>query len=141
METHYCNPKKNETLERYKFFTRVQGEGERLDKFIVDLKIWVATCNFGTLRDLLVRDRIKCEICDTKLQEDLKLPNLDPDKCLNACRVLELSKERNKAIEATADTVHNLKKAKMAKLIRTQTGNGSANANSVRDNMSVEIAS
>ena len=46
-ETH-CNPKKNETVERYKFFTRVQEEGEPLEKFIVDLKILASTCNFTT---------------------------------------------------------------------------------------------
>ena len=45
----HCNPKKNETVERYKFFTRVQEEGEPLEKFIVDLKILASTCNFSTL--------------------------------------------------------------------------------------------
>ena len=107
-ETHW-NPKKNETVERYRFFTRVQEEGEPLEKFIVDLKILASTCNFTTLRESLVRDRIICGIRDSKLREDLlKVADLDLDKCVNACRASELSKERNREIEATSETVHHL---------------------------------
>ena len=50
----YCNPKKNETMERYKFFQRFQEPG--------DLKTLASTCNFLTLKDSLVRDRIICGI-------------------------------------------------------------------------------
>ena len=107
-ETH-CNPKKKEIVECYKFFTRVQEEGEPLEKFIVDLKISASTCNFTTLRESLVRDRVICGIRDSKLREDLlKVADLDLDKCVNACRASELSKERNRAIEATSETVHHL---------------------------------
>ena len=38
-----CKIKRNETVERCKFFSRVQEEGEPLEKFIVDLKILAAT--------------------------------------------------------------------------------------------------
>ena len=109
----HCNPKKNETVERYKFFTRVQEATEPLEKFIVDLKILASTCSFGTLKDSLIRDRIICGIHDSKLREELlKVADLDLDKCLKACRISELSKERNKAIEATTDTVHNVNNSK-----------------------------
>ena len=85
----------------------MQEEGEPLEKFIVDLKI--LTCNFSTLRESLVRDRIICGIRDSKLREDLlKVADLDLDKCVNACRASELSKERNREIEATSETVHHL---------------------------------
>jgi len=57
----HCNPKKNETVERYKFFTRIQ-EGESIEKFVTDLKLLAATCNFGMLRDSLIRYRIICGI-------------------------------------------------------------------------------
>ena len=131
-ETH-CNPKKNETVERYKFFTRVQEEGEPLEKFIVDLKILASTCNFTTLRESLVRDRIICGIRDSKLREDLlKVADLDLDKCVNARRASELSKERNRAIEATSETVHHLtsrnkreekKDKRAAEMTKMRTGN------------------
>ena len=109
----HCNPKKNETVEHYKFFTRIQEATEPLEKFIVDLKILASTCSFGTLKDSLIQDRIICGIHDSKLREELlKVADLDLDKCLKACRISELSKERNKAIEATTDTVHNVNNSK-----------------------------
>ena len=95
-ETH-SNLKKNKTVERYKFFTRVQ-EGELLKEFIIDLKILASTCNFSTLWESLVHDQIICGIRDSKLRGNLlKVADLDLDKCVNACRASKLSKERNRA--------------------------------------------
>ena len=83
----HCNPKKNETVERYKFFSRFQNPGESLEKFITDLKLLATTCNFGDLKDSLVRDRIICGIQDKQLREDLlKDPCLDLQRCLDDCR-------------------------------------------------------
>ena len=58
----HCNPKKNETVERYKFFQRFQEPGESFEKFVTDLKVLASTCNFGTLRGSLVGDHIICAI-------------------------------------------------------------------------------
>ena len=108
----HCNPKKNETVERYKLFTRIQEESESIDKFVTDLKLLAATCNFGTLYNSLIRDRIICGIRDWTLREELlKVVDLDLDKCLRACRVSELVKERNKAIEA-AESINAVQKQK-----------------------------
>ena len=63
----YCNPKKNETVERYKFFTRARGDREKLDQFVTDLRVLAATCNFGQLKHSLLRDRIICGIQNSKL--------------------------------------------------------------------------
>ena len=57
----HCIPKKNEAVERYKFFSRFQNSGESLETFITDL---ASTCNFGDLKDSLVRDRFICGIKD-----------------------------------------------------------------------------
>ena len=54
----HCNPRKNETFERFKFFSRNQDPGESQGKFVTDLKMLATTSNFGDLKDLLVRDRI-----------------------------------------------------------------------------------
>lgn len=92
--SNYCDPKKNETVERYKFFTRIQEVGESLDKFITDIKILAATCNFEQLKESLIRDRIICGMTDSKLRQDLlKIPELSLDKCIENCRAAELSKE------------------------------------------------
>ena len=66
------------------------------------------TCNFGTLQDSLIRDRIICGIRNSTLREELlKAADLDLEKCLRSCRANELSKERSKEIE-TSDSVNAL---------------------------------
>ena len=35
----YCDPKRNETVERHKFFMRNQEAGESFDKYLTELKI------------------------------------------------------------------------------------------------------
>ena len=44
----------------------------------------------------------------TRDEDLLKVAELDLDKCVNACNASELSKERNRAIEATSETVHHI---------------------------------
>jgi len=56
----YCNPRKNVTWERHKFNTRNQQVGESIDQYVTDLKTKAQTCEFGTLKDSLIRDRIVC---------------------------------------------------------------------------------
>ena len=51
----------------YKFFSRVQEAGKTLEKFITDVKILAATCNFEELKDSLIRDRIICGLNDSKI--------------------------------------------------------------------------
>ena len=107
-DTH-CNPKKNETVERFKFFSRSQNPGESQEKFITDLKLLATTCNFGDLKDSLVRDRIICGIQDRQLREELlKIPDLDLQRCLSVCRATELSKTRTKTLEES-EAVNSLK--------------------------------
>ena len=53
----HCNPKKHETVERYRLFIRAHEEGEGNEEFVTDLKLLVSTCNFGQRQDSLVRIR------------------------------------------------------------------------------------
>ena len=100
----HCNPKKNETIERYKFFMRMQQMNESLEQFVTDLKVLTGSCNFGSLKESLVRDGIIRGIRDKQLRKELlKDPNLDLGRCLNACRAAELSKEWSMALEERED--------------------------------------
>ncbi|XP_077865913.1 uncharacterized protein LOC144353175 [Saccoglossus kowalevskii] len=99
----YCNIKTNETVERYKFFTRNQEPNEPLEKYVTDLKILAATCNFLTLQESLIRDRIVCGINDSRLRERLlRESDLDLTKCIQTCKAAEISKEQIKTLEAPA---------------------------------------
>ena len=88
-DTHY-NTNKNETVERFKVFSRSQEPGDSQEKFVTDLKLLATTCNYGDLKDSLVRDWIICGIQDRQLCEELlKIPDLDLQRCLSVCRAAE----------------------------------------------------
>lgn len=112
----HCDPKKNETVERYKFYSRSQQVGDTFDKFLAEIRILADTCNFGTLKDSMIRDRIICGVSDSGLRERLlRVADLDLDKCIQVCRATEVSKEQNKEIEpqaagASVHTVNSHKK-------------------------------
>ncbi|XP_019614733.1 PREDICTED: uncharacterized protein K02A2.6-like [Branchiostoma belcheri] len=109
----YCNPKKNETVERYKFFTRSQSNGETFDEYITDLKTLAAECGFGEIRESLIRDRILIGILDGKVRERLlRESNLSLVKCAEICRAAEVSKQSIQTMEQV--TVHVVKKKPQA---------------------------
>lgn len=107
----YCNPKQNETVERYKFFTRFQEPGEQLDRYITELKVLAQTYNFESLHDPLVRDRIVCGITNSALRERLlRAQKLTLKSCEDMCQSAELSRERLRTIE-TKTEVHALRQS------------------------------
>ncbi|CAB4044661.1 Hypothetical predicted protein, partial [Paramuricea clavata] len=62
------------------------------------------TCNVEQLTDSLVRDRIVCGMCDDNLRENLlKVANSDLDKCIEACRATELTKEKRTFVAERID--------------------------------------
>lgn len=95
----HCNPSMNETVEHYRFFTRNQGNNENIDSYVTELRLLTKTCNFGTLRDSLIRDRIVCGGNNSCMRERLlREKNLTFDTCLQLCRATELSRENVKTI-------------------------------------------
>ena len=109
----HCNPaKKNETVERYKFFQRFQEPGEPFERFVTDLKVLASTIImqfWNSERFILVHDRIICGIQDKQLREDLlKESNLNLEKYLRTCRAA-LSKDQSKMLEPDQGEVHLVK--------------------------------
>ena len=56
----YCNPRANITFLRHQFFTCKQRDGQAFDEFITELKKRSAECEFGSLRDSLIKDIAIC---------------------------------------------------------------------------------
>ena len=109
----YCDPKENETVERHKFFTGNQESGETFDKYLTELRLLEKTCDFGTLSDSLLRDRIVCGSSSSTLRDRLlREPNLNLRQCIDICRASELSKERNKSLDNT-DSVSRINSRKL----------------------------
>ena len=51
-------PKKNLTMERFKFNTAVQKSGQPCEAYFTELRNLAQTCEFGDLKDSLIKDRI-----------------------------------------------------------------------------------
>ena len=66
-------PKRNVIYERAVFNSRKQQPGEAVDSFITSLYTLVEHCDYKTLRDEMIRDRIVVGISDAKLSEKLQL--------------------------------------------------------------------
>ena len=67
----FCNPRKNTIYERYVFFSRNPDSGESIDHYVTVLKNLADTCEFGTLKELLIHDGIVFGIRDSSVRERL----------------------------------------------------------------------
>lgn len=101
---NYCSPKKNIVYERYKFFNRLQGDGEKFEEFLTDIKKLAQTCEFEGLHDQMIRDRIVVGVNDPSLKERLLRmgsEGLTLQKAVNHCRTTEISKEQLSTLNTT----------------------------------------
>lgn len=97
-ETHFSG-KKNIIYERAKFNLRQQHEGETAREYIESLQKLSKSCDYGTLVDELIRDRIVVGIRDNKLSEHLQLDEqLTLEKAIEKVTQSEMIKEQNKEI-------------------------------------------
>lgn len=107
----YCTPKKNVVFERHQFFSRTQNVGEAIDLFVTDLKKKSLTCEFGDLRESLIRDRIICGLASQHLKERmLRETDLTLEKAIALARADEETKKQLKQMTNTAspESVDNL---------------------------------
>ncbi|KAL1480916.1 hypothetical protein MTO96_050640 [Rhipicephalus appendiculatus] len=72
-------PRRNIIYERVKFNTRKQEDGESVEDFVTTLHALASTCDYGELREDLIRDRLVVGIQDLKVSRALQL---DPDQKL-----------------------------------------------------------
>ncbi|XP_071651744.1 uncharacterized protein [Temnothorax longispinosus] len=86
----YFVPKSNPSVESHKFNTRTQGAGEDMDSFVADLRRLAANCEFGALKEQLIKDRIVCGVRDSKVRDRLlREKDLNLTKAIDICRAAE----------------------------------------------------
>ena len=66
----YCLGKTNIIYERCRFNNRNQDAGESIDTYASSLRSLSDTCNFGTLKEEMIRDRIVCGVRDRSLRRN-----------------------------------------------------------------------
>ena len=68
----YFAARRNTIVERARFNTRKQTPEESVDTFIQDLYRIAEDCDYGTLKDQLIRDRIVVGVLDDTLSDRLQ---------------------------------------------------------------------
>ena len=90
-----CSPRRNVIMERHMFNSRNQQSGEPFNAFVSDLRIKATTCEYGELKDELIRDRIVTGITKNNVRKQLlKEADLTLVKAIQVCQVNELSEQQ-----------------------------------------------
>ena len=65
----YFTPKRNTTYERYLFNKLVQKEGQSFEEFLTEIINQSNTCDFGVLKESLIKDKIVIGVTSEELRE------------------------------------------------------------------------
>ncbi|KAG5892339.1 hypothetical protein JTB14_011205 [Gonioctena quinquepunctata] len=99
----YFIPRRNIIYERFKFHSTIQKPGEPIESFIKNLHSIAEHCNYGTLKEEFIRDRIVVGMLDTKTSERLQLKEqLDLKVCILIVKQAELQASQNKELYNTS---------------------------------------
>ena len=93
-------PQRNVLYERFVFNSAVQKAGETIDEYVVRLRQLAESCEFGDLKDSLIRDRIVIGTTDEggreRLLRERPVPNLN--KVVESLRAFEISRTHKQVI-------------------------------------------
>ena len=93
VQDHY-KPKPSVIVERFKFNTRCQQQGENISVFLAELRRLSENCEFGATLDEMLRDRLVCGARDNKIQRRLLAePKLTLKRALDLAIAIETSEK------------------------------------------------
>ena len=106
--------RRNTIFERSRFNQRIQLVGESAEKFISALYSLAEHCNYGDLKDQMIRDRLVVGILDKKLSQTLQLDaNLTLEKAKTTIRQKEAVKEQGQELEGCKPKQKSLEELKL----------------------------
>lgn len=120
----HFEPKANITYNRYIFFNTRQS-GQSLENFVINLKSQANKCQFGDLKDDLVKCMLICGINNGETRQKLlQEDEMTLEKAINLCKVMEQTRDQARSIE-------NRNKSDVAPVdrINTKFSGGSRSAN------------
>ena len=105
-----CMPTKNIIIDRHRFNTTNQKPTEPISSYVASLRILAYNCEFGTLTDELIRDRIVCGIHSDRVRKHLLYESkLTLESAVTICKSNEQSEQNQKLLNKESD-VHALHK-------------------------------
>ena len=109
----YFGVRRNIIFERARFNRRDQLEGETADEYIATLFGLAENCEYGGLKDELVRDRLVVGIRDETLSRQLQLdPELTLQKATKSIRQREAVKDQQQLLKQSSNAYPNAERDK-----------------------------
>ena len=104
----FFNVCKNVIFERARFNRRNQLGGESIEQYIVALYHLVEDCQYGAMKEELIRDRLVVGIRDEALSQKLQMdPKLTLEGAKKAARQREAVQEHQQLLKAAGDSKNN----------------------------------
>lgn len=110
LSDHYT-PKPSVIVQRFKFHSKSRQTGQSVSSFVVELRRLSEFCEFGTVLDDMLRDRLVCGINDDCIQKRLLAEtNLTLAKAVELATSMETaSKNVTELQQGLVDPVHKMK--------------------------------
>ncbi|UYV70824.1 K02A2.6-like [Cordylochernes scorpioides] len=106
-EEHFIG-KRNVIFERAQFNRRYQQDGEAVEEYIRVLHKMAENCNYGSLKEEMIRDRIVVGVKNLQLSEKLQLePNLTLERAIQAACQTECVKQQQTILRSTTTQAAN----------------------------------
>ena len=108
-------PPPSAIVQRFRFHSRTQKEGETIADFIADLRKLSEHCDFGETLDHMLRDRLVCGIRDVRIQRRLLAePDLTFKKAYDLAQASETAEKNSKHLhqQHPSNSVHALSRPK-----------------------------
>ncbi|KAF4523730.1 hypothetical protein B566_EDAN013847, partial [Ephemera danica] len=118
---NYFSPRANVVAQRAHFFDRRQKEGETNEEFIRSLFALVEKCNYGTLKDEQLRDKLCHGMRDRKLAADLR-----SNEQLTLAEVLKRMRSKEAALKDLREEKDRVRDT--AKQVRSELKSGALDA-------------
>ena len=105
------SPPPSAIVQRFRFHSRTQKEGETVAEFIADLRKLSEHCKFADTLDDMLRDRLVCGIRDARIQRRLLAePDLTFKKAFDLAQASETAEKNSKQLhqQPSPQAVHAL---------------------------------
>ena len=101
----HCEPRKNMTYLRHKFFSRRQGDDETIDHYVTDLKNLAKDCELAQLEQELTKDILVLGVnSNTVRNRLLRIDDLKLDKAVDICRANEVAATQMQSLNQDSKT-------------------------------------
>ena len=129
----FCTPKKNVILERFYFNKASQETNEDFDHFVTRVKNLASTCEFSTLLNSLIRDRIVVGVKSDGVRERmLRDKDLTLDRAIEMCKTAEVTKKHMQQLKEESTKEEST--GEVREIRHKQMGKKYRNSSSMRSN-------